>query len=503
MKAEMSVDPRLFALLGRKLYTSNPVVIAIRELLQNSRDACIRAGVEPDISFVMEYDDATESVRISCSDNGCGMSEEEIVGKFLCLGGTSKTGTQESGRFGVAKVALMCGSYWFVHTLSSTLDSDTVLRGDDIGVALNRREGTLIEIEYKDVGGSYSWLTQSIEMLAFSDVSVKFCYKRNGAVVNEGLLGGLPEKVELISQPQWTGYAIQEMKIFDSTYRGGCYVRLNGLVQHKRFRYGSEALQGNLIVDLDSSLSPDDKNFPMVMSREKLIQPVEGQVNEWHSFHSRNASTTDILVRRKITNAQVSFTKGRLYVGRRGKTSVDEQLSELADKNLEKAKVIESWLGTAGYDSANLTEESGLSEFYDEDSKFPLLRLFDYSPNPDDVELDSRFIVAWALILEEIIPEGIRFGVGIMGGDEISAEMTEVEGVKFFCINPREFLTHFTMDASIICLWQKACHVCAHLSVNDHDERYTSTIEYLTEATIDPILAKTREIGKILRGISG
>jgi HSP90 family molecular chaperone len=56
-KAVMSIDPRLVSLVGRKLYSSHPIPIVTRELLQNSVDACRRKGIEPDIKIEIFHND--------------------------------------------------------------------------------------------------------------------------------------------------------------------------------------------------------------------------------------------------------------------------------------------------------------------------------------------------------------------------------------------------------------------------------------------------------------
>ncbi|HKZ43352.1 MAG TPA: hypothetical protein VJ044_20505, partial [Candidatus Hodarchaeales archaeon] len=270
----------------------------------------------------------------------------------------------------------------------------------------------------------------------------------------------------------------------------------NGLVQHRRYRNWNETLKTNLLVDLDSSLSPDDKDFPMVMSREKLVGDVEVEVSEWHSFHSQNAATTDTIVARKITNPQTSFSKGRLFIGKRNPSGIIED--RIRDFDAPQFKAVKDWLGTARYQNINLDEESGILEFYDPDSKMPLLRMFDYHPSPDDIDRDSRFICTWALILEQILLEGIKFGVGIIGDDSTAAEITEVEGIQFFCINPKLFPEQECAEAQVLAIWHEACHEAAHLQESAHNERLTFLIAYLHTATAYGIWKNMKAFAKQL-----
>ena len=178
MKAQTSIDPKLISLLGRKLYTGNPVVICARELLQNSVDACKRAGVDPEISITIkvEYSDPNNSwspakVRVICEDNGCGMSETELINDFLCLGGTSKKDSSSVGGFGIAKASIMSGEYWSVDTLGCHTDIEDVISGEDVR-RIPEREGTKVEVMFS-LKYFRSWeLDELYGIIYSSDVSI-------------------------------------------------------------------------------------------------------------------------------------------------------------------------------------------------------------------------------------------------------------------------------------------------------------------------------------------
>lgn len=78
----------------------------VRELCQNGID-CGSSNITFNIKF-----DGVKTTAI-CWNNGPAMTREILLDKFLCLGGTTKTGTNSVGGFGIAKtvIALAHESY--------------------------------------------------------------------------------------------------------------------------------------------------------------------------------------------------------------------------------------------------------------------------------------------------------------------------------------------------------------------------------------------------------
>lgn len=82
-------------------YNDIPLAI-LRELIQNSRDAGAR-------NIWFEFEDG----RISCTDDGCSMTEQEFRDYYLNLGGTFKK-TDSIGGFGAAKELTFSADQWNV-----------------------------------------------------------------------------------------------------------------------------------------------------------------------------------------------------------------------------------------------------------------------------------------------------------------------------------------------------------------------------------------------------
>src|SRR5690348_9404722 len=76
----------LIKILGENLY-SNPKV-AIRELIQNASDSCVRRGVQEDhfqpaIHLSVDY----QKRQLIIEDNGAGMLRDEVIRYLASIGG--------------------------------------------------------------------------------------------------------------------------------------------------------------------------------------------------------------------------------------------------------------------------------------------------------------------------------------------------------------------------------------------------------------------------------
>ena len=118
------ISPKLISLLGASLYSLPLPVVLIRELIQNARDAQQRAGTTTPIKITI----ARANGIISVDDHGDGMSESDILDRFLTIGESAKQGA-EVGGFGIAKVAIFSTKNWSVASRDNLLLSERMERG--------------------------------------------------------------------------------------------------------------------------------------------------------------------------------------------------------------------------------------------------------------------------------------------------------------------------------------------------------------------------------------
>jgi hypothetical protein len=137
VKRTITIGPEFF-ITALKDYNDWPIKWW-REAVQNAVDAGGR-NVALDA-----YDQENGTKIVSCDDDGRGMDEETIIGKFLVLGGTTKTGPSgAAGGFGKAKeLLLLPWISWRIHS------RDTIVEGTGIDYKISRgpmRQGTRLDV---------------------------------------------------------------------------------------------------------------------------------------------------------------------------------------------------------------------------------------------------------------------------------------------------------------------------------------------------------------------
>ncbi len=118
---------RAMDLLGASMYDKEPVKTVTKELLQNSFDAVSGNTGAKEISLDTDRD----SVKIT--DNGKGMTPEEVITKMLPAFESGKEGAESAGGYGLAKIALFTSGESFKVVTSTERNGQrlmTELSGD-------------------------------------------------------------------------------------------------------------------------------------------------------------------------------------------------------------------------------------------------------------------------------------------------------------------------------------------------------------------------------------
>jgi hypothetical protein len=106
--------------LGTSLYKGDIAPIATKELLQNSIDAVRHLGEEGKIDVILDHNDHS----IHVSDNGKGLTKQELESVFTNLGASGKReDVNAAGGFGLAKAAPLLGG--------KSVEVSSVTRGAD------------------------------------------------------------------------------------------------------------------------------------------------------------------------------------------------------------------------------------------------------------------------------------------------------------------------------------------------------------------------------------
>ena len=146
----LKTSSRIWQVLGGALYRARPLLaITIRELFQNSRDACRGIDRQPDIVLTLETDDFRQGI-FTCQDNGIGMSEETLLTRFLVLGESEKA-AGSTGGWGIAKATIVGGACrWKLWTNELFLSSEHLEEGRPID-HVAPIAGTRIVLEYEPI----------------------------------------------------------------------------------------------------------------------------------------------------------------------------------------------------------------------------------------------------------------------------------------------------------------------------------------------------------------
>lgn len=476
MKPVITIDPRLLQLLGNKLYSSHPLPIVVRELLQNSRDACIRANVVPDIRISIKVAPNGSEAFVECSDNGIGMTDEQLINDFLCLGNTSKSlDSSAVGGFGIAKAALMRNPEWSVRSLGNYIDNVSLREGLDIK-SVTFVQGTTVNVHITEKTYGSTVLT-TLAMIYFSDVCVDLDLVDGCAQDHyHDEQAGWPEDVPIVgleSGKEWHAYRFDELTIKqmdDKNYAGFDVVRLNGLVQFiDRNYYGDRRF--NLLFEITPTVRPDDKAYPLTMSREELTGQIRNEIRNLQDRCNANPITMEAHCEDARPTRVVHGAK--LVCGRR---------------NADTRETIRSLPILEGIDSISGGPVPGKR-----------MLLVDYDESKRDNVSDSKILALWHEIIQECTCSNDIYGIGLIVEPDIVAGRVVYEGETYYLLNPDALLSAQSTLGKIHLMHTIACHEAAHFIYFNHGEAHSVEEMQIHRDTVDRIVENLPLYKKILR----
>lgn len=307
---------QLWKMLGPSLYTYRPLfAITVRELLQNSIDAQRQKGVDVPIEFIVEKNEDGD-VIFTCNDKGIGMTEDDILNRFLALGSTGKANTNSVGGFGIAKASIIgaCSS-WSITTQDNYLETK-MLGKESIKKTDSYYDGCSISLKYdsdekfESVKLAYSYLFNALPFLMTSDIDINLTVKANDEVYKfqYPAYKAPEEKIVAIKTTDSYVATVTLAPMVIGKYRtcelGNCYsyessnsvdgqyvYRLNGLTQFLK-KASWDDCGFNAVVDVEANVTPDNSNYPFNASRESVINELSSWVNDTIKTYFDNVVTT-------------------------------------------------------------------------------------------------------------------------------------------------------------------------------------------------------------------
>jgi hypothetical protein len=477
----MTVDPRLLTLIGKKLYSSNPLPIVVRELLQNARDACIRKGIVPRI-YIEIIANSNTSVDVYVEDNGIGMTEEQLLNDFLCLGNTSKMDDSEAvGGFGIAKAALMRNKKWSVQSLDNFIDESYVYEGKDILKVTDAVDGTRISVHIDEFVPTWAFI-QALQMIYLSEVDItleaKFLHYDKFVDDHAGWHGAeLTFKEE---QGMWLARTFDKMMLVfgehtSSELKGKTFVRLAGLLQFIIPSYGDR--QFNIMIDLSPEKRPDDTDYPLTMSREGFSDSVDSDITELIRECDENPITAIIEAERLSTGPKIEIREGWLLRGKRNREPEEhsyDTTDTLVSHSIPKVR-----------SEVRFSHQSLYLENYDEANR--------------DIRNDIKILKVWREILLICADTNDPFGVGFKIHPQVNAARVSTEKGIHYVLNPDCLDTIQVYEAQIHFLHYLACHEVAHFTHSSHTEMHSNEFCQIYEETIQEVQELMGKLIRIIR----
>lgn len=389
--------------------------VATREALQNARDALreaqekglVRAkkrdAARPAPTFRVVWDETARS--LTWEDNGVGMDESTLLNKFLVLGGTGKASAGDSagraGGFGVAKAVILGVSEsfkWELHTRNTLAKCEGRGQAIDLYEA-ETRQGTRLTVY--DIPASFLYFNDRVlgklhilERLAHMLGSCDIIEMMRAAdqepsdvaplvlVLEHVLASGERRAVNieplfsrragsvLVDNERWASGVQATVKAYrrpPGDRGGGYYVRLGGLIQHRRAA-SSGRLKTDIVVDLFTSIRPGQTGYPLTASRDSLNWPTVRAFDDLVEIVERENESTSSSKDDEVLDPEDWSGKGA------------EEISDLTHQAFQDAEFAAALKGAAG----------SLTDFYQERQKYRPVKPSDESSAPAISVADAK-----------------------------------------------------------------------------------------------------------------
>lgn len=515
-RAALTTGVDVWGYFAAHLYSHPLLSIVTRELYQNARDACRRAGRPAGIALVVVADEGFRYGHVTCRDDGCGMDEDTILDRFLCLGGTDK-GEGDTGGFGIAKAVILGGcTWWEVRTHDLYVSMDHVREGRPVDTGLPWLEGARITLRYDplpehdprhDRLRMSRWaLAQALSWLAHGDspctVVVRGGQGRPQAWRFEGVQVS-PEK--LVAEGQmgrttWRLYQVPPQEIdplragdwtCDIASAGKLFVRLHGLVQ---FTIPMGEHPDGWILDVETEALPPDPDYPFSLSREELAGDLRREIDSILETHRANPVSSHRRQFRVHDRPTTLIFPGE-WLGRdRGGYSQASSSVPLRAEGGQQA------LRLSAFAQATDAVYRGASPL----GYTVMVKGVDRTRRDVLAPHNLRLLAAWAQVVELVVDAGgvqEQFGVGFLfDADDYAERVESTEGV-FYLVNPRLVgLAASRPRETLLKLFTLAGHEVAHERYPNHGEPHSSWMGELLIRAAGPFAAR---LGQLTRDLSG
>lgn len=493
MSKQVSVPGSFFIKSALRDYT-RPFQGIVRELLQNARDA----GAT-NVDFTIAKDEQGHHT-LMCRDNGCGMSKETIENKLMALGETTKTGSDSTGGFGVAKVLL-----FFCHRSYEIRTNGLLVTGSgshyESPIAVTPIQGTQITIDLDDTIAA-----KVTDHVAAASTEIKTSYLPNLTItVNGSIIKALVKQGNKIATVE-NKITVHRVKLPKGTTTCYAYVRVRGLFMFHHY-----------VGDTDSMLHIELSGYStdiLTSNRNSFQEPWGQQVaNLCHKFVTNRQAVKTESSKQYAFEGQDSYSSADYKLKqeeiRRVMVRVNEMLAQIestqtgAERAEIQAAVQQTVADTAmpaGQVAALMAQVSEIIESgrYTEAKLAKHYNVYTEGFKnlpvawaPDALnEWKTDLIVLWSAIVGKTLviagKPNVEFDVGFAiyhksVEEKALALYAQHSGKHLFYVNPQSYgdetmlpiINKKRRPELILWLMQLACHEVTHfLGFSGHDERF-------------------------------
>lgn len=476
-----------------------------REAVQNAVDAggrniALGAGASPS---------ADGTVTVFCDDDGSGMDEETILGKFLVLGATTKvSGSGAAGGFGKAKeLLLLPWISWRIHS------RDTIVEGAGIDYTVKRgpmRAGTRLEVvmpgdKMTDGPVALGFLEKCYLPGVNFSVDGKPAFAR---LIGGDLLESLPGKVDVFfsrandkqSELYVRTKGLFMFSIYVGEIPGFVIAELTGpsieilTANRDGFRdYGV----ANAVEKLANRIAKDNKSAlrsKLGLIRQKFkgagkfkARQMAASLLEQIGPSTRIISDSDVATIAATVGDYAKREEERRHGGGEGE---QEKIGALPSPEMVTAMLDQKFLGPDHVEAAikQLVWEPDFYLMNDiEGFKVPR-KFFPETMTPTVLKLAKSWAELCRYVMMQLGSSG-RFGVGFHFSTDAAASALRDEDdngdrEEWLMLNPfkdmdsRKELWRPTQDADLKWLYAAAIHECTHIAdgLSYHDESFASAL---------------------------
>lgn len=482
MTIQLKADTtRMWELATRATYLSKDYgSLAIREMLQNSIDAINKAIREGQIEEGL-IDIRCEDGLIEFSDNGVGMSDEDLTNKFLTLGGTTKqddSDTSSIGGYGLAKAVILgCASDWTIRTRSYELPSTLLGKVEEIPTT-EFMQGTTITLS--GVENAQYQLKKALFYLESSEIPNNINVQVDGEDITPMFIGsGSKVTIEEEDLEELEGTSVEAHLYETESSNPHMYVRLNGLTQYKNWLWGT-GVTHDLVIDITTINKPGSFEYPFDLSREalrgqasRLISSIKHEVeSDTHNFRSEwqiQLFEDQSLVKDMIEESTVSSYGG--YYGFMDEVSTIRSNYSLSSSNYE----------TEEDDDDPTTAEDKKEDESVRTRASSLVRNWAMKVNTN-LEIDNskiielydyKLMIVWDTVIgmisqnSEVYRKVYQYYPGLIIDSKMNSDKITEDDKDYILVNPMLIKDAPDNKSAAIILINQACHIIAHIKDND------------------------------------